>query len=159
MAEVVGESDGFGKVFVELKGTGDVPRNRGDFDGVSQARAEVIAGSVEEDLGFILEAAKGAGMNDAVAVALILGAPFGGGFVVFAAARVGAELRVRREILALDLFEFKTGARHWEKVGGESSRFNIEHPITNIQHLMGNIEHRTLNAEHRNILIREQVLY
>jgi len=43
MAEVVREGDGFGEVFVELEWAGDVSRDSGDFDGVSQARAQVIA--------------------------------------------------------------------------------------------------------------------
>lgn len=116
MAEVMGEGDGFGEVFVELERAGDVPRNGGNLHGVREARAEVITGAVEENLGFIFEAAKGAGMDHAVAVALVLGAPLGRGFVIFAAASVGAELRVGREDFALDLFEFNARARHGRRV-------------------------------------------
>jgi hypothetical protein len=45
-------------------------------------------------------------MDDAVAVALVMCAPFGRGLRVFASARVAAELGVCREDLAFDLLEF-----------------------------------------------------
>jgi hypothetical protein len=51
-------------------------------------------------------------MDDAVAVALILRSPDRRRFGKIASARVAAELRVRRENLAFDLFEFLSGARH-----------------------------------------------
>jgi hypothetical protein len=51
-------------------------------------------------------------MDDAVAVALVLGAPFGRRFGIFAAARVAAELGERREDLTLDLLQFLACARH-----------------------------------------------
>jgi hypothetical protein len=56
-------------------------------------------------------------MNDAVAVALIMRAPFGRDFLVFTTARVAAELCVRRENLAFDLFEFLSGAGHGSNAG------------------------------------------
>ena len=49
-------------------------------------------------------------MDDAVAVALILCAPFRRRFLVLATARVVAELCVGRENLTLDLFKFLSGA-------------------------------------------------
>jgi hypothetical protein len=85
MAEVMGEGDGFGEIFVEAEGASDVAGDGGDLDGVSQARAEVIPSAVKEDLGFVFEAAECAGMNDAVAVALVVGAPVWRRFGVLAA--------------------------------------------------------------------------
>src|SRR6185437_2167640 len=117
MAEVVGKRDGFGEVFVQLERARDVPRDRGDFHRVSQAGAEMIAGAIEKDLGFVFEAAEGARMDDAVAVALILGPPRGRGFAEFAAARIGAVLGVRRKDAAFDFLQFKARARHGGKVG------------------------------------------
>ena len=112
MAEVMRQGNRFGQVFIELQRAGDVPRNRGDFHGVRQARAQMIAGAVEKNLGFVFEPAEGARMDDAVAVALVLGAPFGRRFLVLSPARIGAELRVGRQDLALDFFQFSSRARH-----------------------------------------------
>ncbi len=112
VAEVVGEGDGFAEVFVEAEGAGDVAGDGGDFDGVGEAGAEVVAGAVEEDLGFVFEAAEGAGVDDAVAVALEMGAPVGGVFGVLAAAGLVAELGVRRAGGVLAGFQFEAGARH-----------------------------------------------
>ena len=112
MAEVVGEGDGFGEVFVEIEGAGDVAGDASDFDGVGEAGAEMIAGAIEENLGLIFEAAEGAGMNDAIAVALVMGAPFGRVFLVAAAAGVGAELRVGREVATFAFFKFLACDRH-----------------------------------------------
>ena len=77
-----------------------------------QACAKVIAGAVEKNLRFVFEPAKSARMNYPVAVALVMRAPFGRRFRMFAAARVTAELRAGREDLPLDLFQFLTGAGH-----------------------------------------------
>lgn len=80
VAEVMGESDGFGEIFVQLEGAGDIAGDGSDFDGVGEAGAEMIAGAIEEDLGFVFEAAEGAGMDDAIAITLVMGAPFRGFF-------------------------------------------------------------------------------
>ena len=64
---------------LRLQGAGDAAGDGGDFDGVGQAGAQMIAGAVEEDLGLVFQAAEGAGMDDAVAVALVFGAPQGRG--------------------------------------------------------------------------------
>jgi hypothetical protein len=74
VAEIVGEGDGLGEVLIEREGAGDGAGDGGDLDGMGEAGAEVIAGAAEEDLGLVLEAAEGAGMDDARAVALVLGA-------------------------------------------------------------------------------------
>ena len=70
MADVVGEGEGFGEVFIEAKGTGDGARDLRDFHGVSEAAAEMIGAAMGEDLGFACETAKGAGVDDAAAIAL-----------------------------------------------------------------------------------------
>ena len=93
-------------------GAGDVARDGGDLDGMRQAGAKVIAGAVEKNLRLVFEPAKGARMDDAVAVALVMGAPGGRRFGMFAAAGVAAELGIGRENLAFDLFQFLAGARH-----------------------------------------------
>src|SRR5580704_11000133 len=116
MAEVMRESNRFREIFVQLERASDVARDGGDFNGMREPRAEMIAAAVEEDLRLVFEPAKGARVNDTVAVALVLGAPFGGRFGIDAPARVGAELGVGSEILAFDLFEVLAGAGHGNKI-------------------------------------------
>src|SRR5689334_24436538 len=70
--EIVSERNRFGEVLVEPQGAGDVAGNARDFHRVSEAGAQMIASAVEEHLGLVLEAAKCARMDDAVAIALIL---------------------------------------------------------------------------------------
>ena len=77
MAEVVRQRDGFGQVLVQAQGARDVAGDGGDFDGVGQARAQMVAGAVEKNLGLVFQPAEGARMDDAVAVALVFGAPDG----------------------------------------------------------------------------------
>src|SRR5208282_6558723 len=102
MTEVMRERNGFSQIPVQPQRAGDVARDGGDFNGVREARAEVIAGAVEKNLRFVFEPAKSARMNDPVAVALIMSAPFGRRFRMFASTGVAAELCVRRENLPLD---------------------------------------------------------
>src|SRR5215469_6163078 len=94
MSQVMRQRNGFGKIFVQLERTGDIPRNGRDFHRMCQACAEMVAGAVKKDLRFIFEPAEGARMDDAVAVALVLCAPLGRWFLVFAPAGIGAELRI-----------------------------------------------------------------
>ena len=77
MAEVMRERDGFGQVLVQLQRAGDVARDGGDFDGMREPRAEMVAGAVEKNLRLVFEPAEGARMDDAVAVALVMRAPLG----------------------------------------------------------------------------------
>ena len=70
VANVVDEGEGFGEVFVEAEARGDVAGDLCDLDGVGEAGAEVVGGAGGEDLGLTGEAAKGAGADDALAVAL-----------------------------------------------------------------------------------------
>src|SRR6202030_268980 len=68
MADVVNESERFGKLGVQSQRGGDRAGNLCDFQRVRQAIAEMvrIAGGKNLCLGF--QAAKSAGMNDAIAV-------------------------------------------------------------------------------------------
>jgi hypothetical protein len=84
----------------------------GDFHRVGQPGAKVVAGAVEENLSFVFETAKSAGMDHPVTVALVLGAPLRRGFGVFAAARSRAELGVGGEIAAFEFLQLGSGAGH-----------------------------------------------
>ena len=74
MTQIVAERNGFGEVFVEVKcpryGAGDLA----DFERVCQAGYIVVAKRRDEDLRLVLEPAERLGVEDAVAVALELGA-------------------------------------------------------------------------------------
>ena len=74
MAEVVRERDGFGQVLVEMEVAGDRAADLRDFEAVREPRAEKVAFVIDEDLRLVFEASEGRGMDDAVAVALVLGA-------------------------------------------------------------------------------------
>ena len=93
VAEVVGERQGFGQVLVEpqaaRQGAGDLRH----LDGVGQAGAEAVAFVEHEDLGLVLEASEGAGMDDPVAVAAEGRAGVVGLRVEAAARRLGADGR------------------------------------------------------------------
>jgi hypothetical protein len=70
MANVVDEGKGLGKVFVEAEFGGSGAGDLGDLDGVGEAAAKVVGGSAGEDLRLAGEAAEGAGLHDALAIAL-----------------------------------------------------------------------------------------
>src|SRR5579871_5562043 len=70
MADVVHQGESFDQVNIEIKLRGDGAGNLRHFDGVSQAIAEVVGKAAGEDLSFGFQTAKGAGVDDAVAVAL-----------------------------------------------------------------------------------------
>jgi hypothetical protein len=70
MAEIVGKGQGFGQILVKIEGSGESPRNLGDFKRVSQPGSVVIAFVIEKHLGFLLQSAKSRRMDNAVAVAL-----------------------------------------------------------------------------------------
>ena len=72
------ERDGFGEVFVEVEGARDCAGDLADFEGVSEAGYIVVAEWCDEDLRFVFESTERFAVYDAVAVALILGANFGG---------------------------------------------------------------------------------
>ena len=69
MAEVVGERQRLGEVFVETKPAGERAGYLCHFERMCEPRAVVIAFVENEDLGLVLEAAERGRMDDAVAVA------------------------------------------------------------------------------------------
>src|SRR5207245_8067098 len=105
MAEVVRQRDRFRQVFVQPQRPGYVARNGGYFYRVREPRAQVVPGAVEKNLGLVFEPPKGAGVNDPVAVALVFGAPFRRWLRVLAPARLGAQLRIRGQVLPLQWFQ------------------------------------------------------
>jgi len=70
VTDVMHQGEGFGEVFVQVERAGDVPGDLRDLHGVGEARTEVVGGAGGKDLGFAGEAAEGAGLYDALAVAL-----------------------------------------------------------------------------------------
>ena len=70
MADVMHQGEGFDEAFIETERGGDGARNLRDLDGMGEPGAEVIGEALGEDLRLVLQAAEGAGMNNAVAVAL-----------------------------------------------------------------------------------------
>ena len=74
VADVVGQGDRFGEVFVQVEGAGDRAGDLGDLQRVREAGDEVVADGGDEDLRLVLEAAERLAVEDAVAVTLELGA-------------------------------------------------------------------------------------
>src|ERR1700692_229824 len=70
MAEVVDQGERFSQIDVEAERRGDSARDLRNFNRVSEAIAEVVGIAARENLRFVFETAKGAGVDDAVAVAL-----------------------------------------------------------------------------------------
>jgi len=70
MADVVDQGQRFDQVTVQSELGGDGTRDLRDFDGVGQAIAKVVGVAARENLSLRLQTAEGAGMDDAVAVAL-----------------------------------------------------------------------------------------
>ena len=73
VAAVVAEGDGLGEGDVEAQTAGDRGGDLGDLEGVGEPRALVVVGE-DEHLGLAGEPSEGAGVQDAVAVALEAGA-------------------------------------------------------------------------------------
>src|SRR6478672_4420043 len=80
MPEVVGKGDGFGQVFIKAQSPRDGAANRRDFDRVGEPCAQMIAGTVEENLGLVLETTKRARVNNPSTIALEFG-PIGVGWL------------------------------------------------------------------------------
>src|SRR5687767_5463373 len=79
---------------------------------MSKTRAQMIARASHENLCFVFETPKSAGMDYAITVALILSSPFGRWFGIFSPATVTAELRVRRKKAVLARFKLFAGTGH-----------------------------------------------
>src|SRR5262249_38355327 len=71
MPEVVAERQCFGEILVEAEDPADRAGDLRHLDAVGQARPVVVALMVTEDLGLVLQSPERAGMDDAVAIALI----------------------------------------------------------------------------------------
>jgi hypothetical protein len=70
MADVVDQSQRFDEIAVKSELGGDRPRDLRNFDRVSQAIAKVVGVAAGEYLSLRFQTAKGACMDDAVAIAL-----------------------------------------------------------------------------------------
>ena len=70
VAEIVRERQGLRQILVQAQHARYGTRDLRDLETVRQARAEVIAFMGDENLGLVLQAAEGGGMDDPVAVAL-----------------------------------------------------------------------------------------
>jgi hypothetical protein len=70
MAYVVGQGERFREISVKPKRCGDGAGDLRDLNSVRQAIPKVIGDGIGEDLGLVFKAAKGAGVNDAITVAL-----------------------------------------------------------------------------------------
>ncbi len=91
---------------------------------MGHAGAVMVARAVEEDLGLVLEAAEGAAVDDAVAVALEVEAEAVLVLGVLAATGAGAVLGVGRKVAGLTPFQIKTATRHPIKLSPYRPRFN-----------------------------------
>ena len=80
VTEVAGEGNGLGQVFIQAERATKGAGKGGDFDGMGETSPDMIPGSVEGELGFVLEGAKGVTMDDAFPVALEFGSEIVGGF-------------------------------------------------------------------------------
>ena len=69
VAEIVGERQRLGQVLVEPQRAGDRAGDLRHLEGMGQARAEMVALVIDEDLGLVLQPAEGGRVDDAVAVA------------------------------------------------------------------------------------------
>ena len=74
VADIVGERQRFGEILVQPEQAGGGARDLADFQRMGQARAVMIAFMGDENLRLLLQAAEGVGVDDAVAVALEIGA-------------------------------------------------------------------------------------
>src|ERR1700755_1867563 len=70
VAQVVHQGQCFDQIYIQSKLSRDGAGNLRYFDGVGQAIAEVVGIAASEYLGFGFETAEGAGVDDAVAIAL-----------------------------------------------------------------------------------------
>jgi hypothetical protein len=70
VTHVVDQSQGLDQILIQPQLGGDGAGDLRDFNGMSQAIAEMIGVAAGENLGFVLQAAKSAGMHHAVAIPL-----------------------------------------------------------------------------------------
>jgi hypothetical protein len=85
MTDVVGKRERLCEVLVQRQRNGNGSGDLRDFDGVSEAVAEVIGEALAKDLSLAFQTAERAGVNDSVAIALEL-SPVGMGWLGIAPA-------------------------------------------------------------------------
>ncbi len=112
MSQVMRQADRLHKVFVAAQGAGQRPADLGDFQGMGETGAEVIAFVVDEDLGLVFQAAEGGGVQDPVPVALERGAVLGLVVEIGASLRVPAAHPIGCKTFILDLFQLLAGEKH-----------------------------------------------
>ena len=96
------QGERFGQIDVECECARDGARDLCHFDGVGEPVAEVVGVAAGENLGFVFEAAKGAGVDDAVAVALEV---------------VAVGMRRFREAASAGLFHLhRVAGQHWDSL-------------------------------------------
>ena len=72
--KIVAQGQGFGQILVHMKRPGKGTGNLGNLNRMGQPRAVMVTLVIDENLGLVLETAKGGGMDDPVTVALKRGA-------------------------------------------------------------------------------------
>ena len=98
MADVVGQRNRFGQVFVQPQSPGDGPRDLGHFQRVRQPRPVVVVHRSDQHLGLPGHPAESGGIDDAFAVALKRRAEGVERFRVPAPERIAAPHRVRGQM-------------------------------------------------------------
>ncbi len=112
MPKIMRQRDGFRQVFIGPQRPGDGATDLGDFHGVGEAGAVIIALVVNEHLGFIFQSAEGCGMDDAVAVALKNGAVFGFAVRVHTPARHAGVGGITGQRSVFNIFQFHACKQH-----------------------------------------------
>ncbi|SUE42435.1 Uncharacterised protein [Ralstonia mannitolilytica] len=124
VAQVVRERDGLHQVFVQPQAARDRPGDLRHLKAVRQARAKQVALVVDEDLCLVFEPPEGRAVDDAVAIALELGARGGRRFGVHAAAR----LRRMRGVGSEMAFQVERRGRHIEAIVHRAIACGIRRP-------------------------------
>jgi hypothetical protein len=70
VAQIMRQRERLGQILIEAQQPRNGPRNLSHFNGMGQPRAEMIALMVDKHLRFVLQAAKGGRVDDAVTVPL-----------------------------------------------------------------------------------------
>jgi hypothetical protein len=86
--DVMRQREGLDQIGIQVETRCDGARDLRNLDGVRQTGAKVVGDTMRENLSLILKPAKGAGVNDAVAIALERGAIGMLGLGVASSARV-----------------------------------------------------------------------
>ena len=112
MAEIMAQGDGLDEVLVQPKclaeGTGDLT----DLQGMGEARTVVVSLRCDEDLRFMLEAAEGLTVDDAVTITLETRAYIVRLLRTVSPLRFRRECRIRRQGLPLQRFQFFSDTAH-----------------------------------------------